>query len=309
MLALAIMVLLPALYRMAKPFLTAAVLAAILAVALDPLRRRVGRLIPRSSLAALITTLVAVAPVAAAILFACGAMNQQIKSGTLKEILSTGERLTASASLDRHHVIQEAAAELNRVAAGLFTGSMAVLFLYVLLLHGQRWVVQLTAILPLDEAVTTRILATTRDSILANVDGILAVSAAQAVLFGLVFWAAGIRSPVMWGAIAGLASMVPVVGGMVVWLPIAVISAIHGSWVKALIVGAGCLVGQVAVSELLRPKVVGSRIQQPPLLIALSVLGGTDAFGPLGILLGPVILSVLAALVREFRMQVRPNTD
>ncbi len=113
----------------------------------------------------------------------------------------------------------------------------------------------------------------------------------------------------MWGAIAGLASMVPVVGSMAVWLPIAVISAIQGAYVKALLVGLGCFAGQMAVAMLLRPRVVGTRLRQPPLLIALSVLGGTDAFWALGILLGPVIVSVLAALAREFRMQLRPDTD
>jgi len=308
-LGLAIAALLPAAYRMAKPFLTAIVLAAILAVALDPLQRRVGRLVTRSSVAAVITTLVAAGPVATIVLFAGAAVNREIKAGAFSGILSVGEHLIASASIDRNHAIQQVVAELNQVAAGLFTGGLAVLFLYVLLVHGQGWVAQLTAVLPLDPSVTNRIVSTVRDSIVANVDGILAVSAAQAILFGIIFWIAGIGSPAVWGTLAGLASMVPVVGGMVVWLPIAVMLAIQRTYIKALLVGLGCLVGQTAVGELLRPRVVGSRLRQPPLLIALSVLGGTDAFGAVGILLGPVMVSILAALAREFRMQVRPNAD
>jgi predicted PurR-regulated permease PerM len=163
--------------------------------------------------------------------------------------------------------------------------------------------------LPLDKSVTARILSNTRNSIVANVDGILAVAAAEAFIFGIVFWIAGVSSPAMWGAVAGLASVVPVVGGMLVWLPIGVILAIRGTYAKALIVGLGCLAGQSAVAAFLRPRVVGSRMQQPGLVIALAVLGGTDAFGAVGILLGPVIVSVLAALAHEFRMQVRPSAD
>jgi len=83
----------------------------------------------------------------------------------------------------------------------------------------------------------------------------------------------------------------------------------RGTYVRASLVGLACLAGQMVDATVLRPRVIGTRLRQPPLLIALSVLGGADAFGALGILLGPVIVSVLAALAREFRMQLRPNTD
>ena len=306
--ALSIAALLPAAYRMVRPFLTAMVLAAILAVVLDPLQKRVGRFISRSSVAALITTVVAVGPILALVFFAGVVIEREIKAGAFSGILRAGQRLTASAPIDAH-AIQQAAAQLSQVAGDLFTVAMAVLFLYVLLVHGQSWLVQSTALLPLDAAVTNRILATMRDAIVANVNGIVAVSAAEAVLFGTIFWVADIGSPILWGALAGLASMVPVVGGMIVWLPIAVTLAIHRAWAKASLVAIGCLAGQTAVAELLRPKVVGSRLRLPPLLIALSVLGATNAFGAMGILMGPVIVSVLAALVREFRVQLRPDTE
>ncbi len=309
-LAIAIAALLPAAYRMASPFVAAMVLAAIMAVALDPLHRRVGRIVTRSSVAALITTLLAVGPVLAVILLTGLVMNREIKSGAVEGILRAGERLTSAAmpsvSIDRH-AIQEALAQLSHVGGGLFTGGLAVLFLYVLLVHGPAWVAQMTALLPLETSVTNRILSTIRDSIVANVDGIVAVAAAEAVVFGIIFWVAGIGSPAIWGALAGLSSMLPVVGGTVVWLPVAAVVAIQGTYIEALLVGLGCLVGQTAVAELLRPRVVGTRLRQPPLLIALSVLGGTIAFGALGILLGPVLVSVLAVLVQELRSQLRPT--
>jgi len=307
-LAFAIAALLPAAYRMVRPFLTAMVLAAVLAVVLDPIQKKVERFVSRSSVAALITTFVAVGPVLALVFLAGAIIDREIKAGAFSGIWHAGQRLTASTPIDGQ-ALQEAAAQLSQVAGSLFTAALAVLFLYVLLVHGSSWLVQLTALLPLDAAVTTRILTTIRDAIVANVDGIVAVSAAEAIVFGTTFWVAGIGSAILWGALGGLASMVPVVGSMIVWLPVAVTLAIHRAWAKALLVALGCLAGQSAVALLVRPRVVGSRLRQPPLLIALAVLGATDAFGALGILVGPVIVSVLAALVREFRIEVRPDTD
>jgi len=307
-LGIAIAALLPAAYRMAQPFLTALTLAAILAIALDPLQKRASHLVKRPSVAALITTLVAVGPILTVILLAGAALKREIKSVGFDAILQAGERLTAGASIDRH-AIQQAAADLNQVAGGLFTGLLAVLFLYVLLVDGPGWLAQLTAMLPLDTSVTNRILATIRNSIVSNVDGILAMSVIEAILYGIIFWIAGIALPIMWGAFAGLASMIPLIGAAAVWLPMAITLAIHGAYVKAALVGIVCFAGQQVVGLLLLPRIVGTRLRQPPLLIALSVLGGTSAFGALGILLGPVIVSVLAALVREFRTQLRPNAD
>ena len=76
-LGIAIAALLPAAYRMARPFLTALVLAAILAIVLDPLHKRASRLVKRSSVAALITTLVTVGPILTLILLAGMAMNRK----------------------------------------------------------------------------------------------------------------------------------------------------------------------------------------------------------------------------------------
>ena len=306
-LGIAIAALLPAAYRMARPFLTALVLAVILAVVLDPLQKRASRTVKRPSVAAFITTLVAVGPVVTVALLVGAAITSEIRSGAFGEIVRAAERLTNGASIDRH-AIEQALADLSQVAGGIFTGALAVVFLYVVLVYGKGWVSQLAAMLPLDTSVTNRILATVRDAIVANVDGILAMSAGEAILYGIIFWIAGIGLPVLWGAFAGLASMIPLIGAAAVWLPVAVTLAIHGAFVKAALVGIVCFAGQQAVALLLVPRIVGTRLRQPPLLIALAVLGGANAFGALGILLGPVMVSVLAALVREFRIQLRPDS-
>jgi predicted PurR-regulated permease PerM len=307
-LALAIIILLPAAYRMVRPFVAAFLLAAILAVSLDPLQNRLARHVSRS-IAALITTLVAVGPVLLVVFLAGVAIERQIRSGALSGIFHISQRLTASAAPIDSRTVQQAATQLNQVAGAIFTGGLAILFLYVLLVHGKKWLSQMTTFIPLDAEVTNRIAGNVRDAIQANVNGILAVSAADAVLFGIVFSLGGTGSPALWGALAGLASMTPVVGASIVWMPIAVTVAIRKAWLAGLLVAAGCFAGQEAVNLLLRPRVLGKRLRQPPLLIALAVLGATEAFGALGILLGPVIVSVLAALLRELRNQLRPDSD
>jgi len=305
-LGVAVAALLPVVYWMARPFLTAGLVAAILAVALGPLHSRIRRRARHPSIAALITASAVVGPVLAVLALGGIAVNRGIRSGVMAEVLKTAERLTGRTSFDVH-AIQDVLPELNRIAGGLVTCVFVAVFLYVFLVNGKSWISQLMSALPIDASVSERILMALRDSIVANVDGILAMAAAEAILFGTIFRIAGIASPAMWGALAGLASMIPVLGAAAVWLPLAVRMAVQGIWIKAAVTGVVCLAIQQAVALLLVPRLIGTRLRQSPLLIALSILGAASAFGVLGILLGPVVISVLGVLVQELRIQLQKD--
>ena len=103
-----------------------------------------------------------------------------------------------------------------------------------------------------------------------------------------------------WGAVAGMASIVPVVGSPLVWVPVVIGFLLIGSYWKALILGLWGAVFVGSIDNLLRPMVAGARGNQHPMIVALAAIGGTYAFGVLGILLGPLVVSLFAALVEEF---------
>ena len=82
--------------------------------------------------------------------------------------------------------------------------------------------------LPLTRSQVERLFTGISNSIVANVYGILAVGAAQGALTGLGFWMLGLPSPVLWGVVTALFSLVPLVGSSAVWVPAAIILAIGG---------------------------------------------------------------------------------
>ncbi len=106
---------------------------------------------------------------------------------------------------------------------------------------------------------------------------------------------------VLWGTIGGLASIIPVVGSPLVWLPVVAGFLFTGSYWKALLLGLWGALVVGSVDNVLRPFVVCARDKQHPILIALAAIGGTYAFGVLGILLGPVVVSLAAALLKEIQ--------
>ncbi len=133
----------------------------------------------------------------------------------------------------------------------------------------------------------------------AVVFGIVLTALAQGTLAGLGYWVAGIPAPALWGAITALVSLIPFLGP-VVWIGLSVSLLAQGETQAAI---GLFLWGALVVSwvdNLIRPLVISGPTKIPFLLVFLGVLGGINAFGMIGLFLGPVLLAVCIAIWREW---------
>lgn len=138
----------------------------------------------------------------------------------------------------------------------------------------------------------------------AVVFGIVLTALAQGVLAGLGYWVVGIRAPALWGAITALISLIPFMGP-VVWLGLSLSLLAHGETQAALgLFLWGALVVS-SVDNLIRPLVISGPTRIPFLLVFLGVLGGINAFGLIGLFLGPILLAVSVAIWREWLVHAR----
>jgi predicted PurR-regulated permease PerM len=126
----------------------------------------------------------------------------------------------------------------------------------------------------------------------ATLKGTLVIGAVQGMLGGLAFWVLGISGAIFWGVVMVVFSVLPVVGGALVWVPAAIMLALSGQFVKAivLVVFCGLVVG--SVDNVLRPRLVGRDTEMHDLMILFSTLGGIMAFGAVGFILGPIIAAL-----------------
>ena len=154
---------------------------------------------------------------------------------------------------------------------------------------------------PLTHQQAKKLMARISEIIVASAYGGIAVGFAQGSLTGVAFWVLGLSSPVVWALLASLASLVPLVGTAIVWLPGAVVLLASGHWIKALLLfGWGAAV-VAQVDALVRPYVVSGRAKMHNLLIFFALLGGVRAFGFIGIFIGPVVVSVTVVLLGMIR--------
>ena len=117
----------------------------------------------------------------------------------------------------------------------------------------------------------------------------------------LGFWALGVPSPVLWGALTGIFSMAPGFGSAFIWVPLAAFLAITGKAWTALLVVLFCLVVLVVINDnLLRPLIVGSRLTLHPFLILLSLFGGAELYGVPGLVVGPMIVALAQTILNIY---------
>ena len=140
----------------------------------------------------------------------------------------------------------------------------------------------------------------------AVVFGIVMTALAQGTLAGLGYWVAGVPTPVLWGVVTALVSLIPFVGP-VVWVGLSLGLLAQGATQAAL---GLFLWGALVVSwvdNLIRPLVISGPTRIPFLLVFLGVLGGLNAFGLIGLFLGPVLLAVSIAIWREWLVHARSS--
>lgn len=134
----------------------------------------------------------------------------------------------------------------------------------------------------------------------ATIKGTLVVGVIQGTLGGIMFLILGIQGAAFWGAVMIFLSILPAVGSALVWAPAAVILAVKGAWIKALVLAIfGALVIGL-IDNILRPLLVGRDTKMPDWLILLSTLGGLSVFGLSGFVIGPIIAAMFLSVWAMF---------
>lgn len=105
-----------------------------------------------------------------------------------------------------------------------------------------------------------------------------------------------------------LLAVVPVLGAFIVWIPAALFLVLEGNWGKALILALWGMFVVGTVDNLLRPILVGNRLKLHTVLAFMSVVGGLILFGPAGLILGPLALTVTTVLLEIWRGRIATET-
>jgi predicted PurR-regulated permease PerM len=311
-------------FSVVAPFLSSLAWGASFAMVLNPVQSRLARRLSRGQAATATTvlaTLIIVGPVigvTAALVGEVTSAVERIQSGgptihTPPEVQRWYAHLQQQTLLPLPADLTSALSDAVHKGAAFLSGQIGsiaqnvasfVLQLFVMLFalfyflrDGARIIRLIRQLLPFEPARRDRIIHQTYELVVATIGSTFTVAIVQGNLMGLALGLLGFHSPVFWGVVTAFASLLPVVGSGLVWVPAAFYLFASGDILRAvilLVVGAG-VVG--VADNILRPILLSGRTTMHGLLVFISLMGGAAAFGLIGLVVGPVIIATLGTLL------------
>jgi predicted PurR-regulated permease PerM len=320
------------LVRLAMSLSIGLFLGALLAFTLEPLYARLRRRQMRPGPAALICALGATLSVAGVALALASLLvvGGQSLLDTARSLLASGggfrtfvERLAARIT-PAHVDVGDLATRLEnqvlslgtRIAsfaaelAGLtFSIALTLLFMtmavYFVLRNWTAIVEKAEQMLPFDRRHTHALLDQFRTVGRQVLLGTVVTGILQGIMAGIGYWIAGVQAPAFFGALTALASLIPGVGTVIVWATVGVALLLTGHVGAGLFeLTYGALVVGIVADYVVRPRLVGQEKGVPAIVIFISLFGGVEAFGIIGLILGPVIASLSLAVLRTYAREV-----
>lgn len=311
-----------------SPFGTVLVLAISFTIVLHPIYVWLHKKKLPSWLASLLTVLIFLVIVCGPIL-SVGALVFNQSQGLYQTVTSGGsidpflDKLNRSVesllpdgmTFSIEEKVSGLASTLSASVARIFTATVSAFFSFILLLlamfyflkDGARWRKALVILSPLHDRDDEKIMSRLEIAVNGVVKGYLLVALIQGILMGLGLWIFGVPNPALWGVLAAVASLLPTIGTALVSVPAIIYLLAVGSTGSAigLLIWAAVAVG--LVDNFLNPMIVSGKTNIPSLLILFSVLGGIATLGPVGILVGPLAVSLLYALISIYRNEFRES--
>ena len=313
-------------YRIFEPFFSPLLWAAILAVLTYPLYERISKRLGRNR-GALITTvgvtLILIVPMISVLSAFVGQAVDAVHAVRLGVELgrytwvnrlwdglqSRFPRLIPSDLGEAVHNYAEQAASYAAARAGeilrntailLMDTTFTVLAMFYFYRDGAEIVKRIRDGLPFEEEQRIRVVKETHSLIFATVLSTLAAAAVHGVIGAAAFAATGIKSPVFWGVLMGFFSFIPLIGTALIWVPLSLSLMLGGHLAAGIVLAAICSVVIGTIDNVVRPLMISGRAEMSTLLIFIGVLGGIEAFGLLGVVLGPVIIAIAATLLHVY---------
>lgn len=174
---------------------------------------------------------------------------------------------------------------------------IALFTLFFFLRDGKELFQKVGALLPMDRDHQALLFENIVNSLYGVIHGCLITAFIQGLLAGAAYWFLGVPFAVLLGAATSFTALFPIGGSSLVWIPVSIYLFINGTFLQTVIMfvwGAG-IVG--TVDNVLKPIFIGTRIRLPTLFLFFSILGGLRLFGVLGLIVGPVLFALLAALL------------
>lgn len=182
--------------------------------------------------------------------------------------------------------------------------AVMIIALYYFLADGPTMIQTLMRLSPLDDRYEEQLVREFTIVSRAVVVATLLSALAQGILAGIGYFFAGVGSVALLTMLTMLFALIPFIGGAAVWIPCCLWLFVEGRTTAAVLLTLYCAVIVSMADNVIKPFVLQGQSNLHPLLALLSVLGGVKALGPIGIVVGPMVVAFLQALLKMVQTEL-----
>lgn len=188
----------------------------------------------------------------------------------------------------------------------LMTALLVEINLFFLFRDGKRFVSYVQTLLPLSHDTQNMLGRRIYEIVQTSVIGSFATAATNGLMGGIIFAVMGLSAPILWGVLMAILSFLPLVGPLLIWGPTALYLMFTGYFFSGLIMIIWCSITMLGFADymvrpLLMNRISSEETQLHPLVLFLSVFGGIQVYGVLGLVMGPLIVVVALTSLEIYR--------
>jgi predicted PurR-regulated permease PerM len=203
-------------------------------------------------------------------------------------------------------VARHGGAVIGGLAGAVLGFALMLLSMYFFYVEGEAILTQLSILSPMPKRYDNEFRERFSDVIEATFRGQLFTGLAQGITTGIGLAITRVPGAAFWGAVAALLSLIPMVGAAAVWVPASiylVIAATMGErpWWQAIVLIIWGLLPVSLIDNIVRPWAMKGKAQLPAIPLLFAVLGGMQAFGFVGLVIGPLVFSLLMAVIEIYK--------
>ena len=187
----------------------------------------------------------------------------------------------------------------------IFQTFLMLLALFFFLRDGRAILVSIKDMSPFGEEVTSGILNAMYGTIRSIVQGTLLIVLIRWACLWAAFYFFGIPSAILWSSVGGVIGAIPGLGTAFAFIPAIVYLYLAGSILPAFGLALFGIATIILADNILTSYFFGKGLPVSPIFVLFSILGGILFFGPLGFILGPLVLSIFLSVIRAYDLAER----
>ena len=211
-------------------------------------------------------------------------------------VMDIRTNLTLLSSRAGQYLLGSASSLVTNTVSFFANLALTLLIMFFLLIDGPHLLQRISYLIPMRPEQTSVVIESLRRMSRAVLVGGFCVAALQGIVGGIGLAIVGIPA-LFWGTVMVFAALVPVLGTSLVWGPAVISLFIMGEWKSAVFLLVWCGVLVTSIDSILRPILMRDGAKVPIIFLFLSILGGINVFGVLGLLYGPMILGLVAVML------------